>query len=286
MVNHALDLGVTLFDTSPVYGAEAGASEEALGRALGQRRKDAVIVTKFGIPIPLGTGAPPDTSRAAVIKGAEASLRRLNTDYIDIFMQHVPDSTTPPEETLRALDDLVSSGKVRYIGCSNLPAWRFVESRWISKTERLAAFIVSQNEYSLAQREPETGLIPALAEYGAGFMPYAPLANGLLTGKFSADGPVPPDTRLGKNLYKTGDRYLTPDRLRLADSLRRFASEHGHSLLELAVSWLLSHPIVCSVIAGASNVQQLESNIAASGWHLGPDELDEVDRICRDSRAV
>ena len=281
VIGRALDLGATLFDTAPRYGKEGGESESILGKVLGDRRKDVVIITKFGVP--LGAGGPPNTSRAVVLESAEASLRRLRTDYIDIFMLHWPDPKTPFEETLRALDDLVSAGKVRYIGCSNLAAWQLVESKWISRTERLHGFIVAQNEYSILTRRPDTDLIPALVEYGVGFIPYSPLANGLLTGKYSRRAPPPPDSRLGKNQWKLGDRLLTEEKLSVVEALDELARARGHKLIELATSWLLARPTVCSVIAGATRPEQVEQNLSAGEWRLGTDELAEVDRICRGS---
>jgi aryl-alcohol dehydrogenase-like predicted oxidoreductase len=280
IIHKALDHGVTMFDTAPVYGVKGGESEQILGRALGNQRKDAVILTKFGMT--MDRSGRTDTSRAALMREIEASLKRLGTDYVDIYMLHWPDWTTPMEETLRALDDIVAAGKARYIGCSNLPAWRLVEAKWISRTDRLHDFIVSQNEYSLAQRDADTSLLPALKEYGVGFMGYSPLANGLLSGKFSAGAAAPEDTRLGKNMWNLANRYLTDNMLRLADNLGKFAAERGHSLIELAISWQLSNPLICSVIAGASKPEQIEANAAAgTGWRLDPEELAAVDRICR-----
>lgn len=281
VIGRALDLGATLFDTAPRYGKEGGESESILGKVLGDRRKDVVIITKFGVP--LGAGGPPNTSRAVVLESAEASLRRLRTDYIDIFMLHWPDPKTPLEETLRALDDLVGAGKVRYIGCSNLAAWQLVESKWISRTERLHGFVVAQNEYSILTRRPDTDLIPALVEYGVGFIPYSPLANGLLTGKYSRRTPPPPESRLGKNQWKLGDRLLTDEKLSVVEALDEFARARGHKLIELATSWLLARPTVCSVIAGATRPEQVEQNLSAGDWRLSADELAEVDRICRGS---
>jgi len=280
IIHKALDHGVTLFDTAPVYGVKGGESEQILGRALGNQRKDAVILTKFGMT--MDRSGRTDTSRAALMREIEASLKRLGTDYVDIYMLHWPDWTTPMEETLRALDDIVAAGKARYIGCSNLPAWRLVEAKWISRTDRLHDFIVSQNEYSLAQRDAEASLLPALKEYGVGFMGYSPLANGLLSGKFSAGAAAPEDTRLGRNMWNLANRYLTDNMLRLAENLGKFAAERGHSLIELAISWQLSNPLICSVIAGASKPEQIEANAAAgTGWRLDPEELAAVDRICR-----
>ena len=282
IIHRALDLGITLFDTAPIYGAEWGASERILGEALGSRRRDVAIVTKFG----LTPGGGPDTSRSAVIDGIEQSLRRLGTDYVDLFLLHWPDESTPMEETLRALDDVVRSGKARYTGCCNLPAWRVVEAKWLARSAGLNEFIVAQDEYSLAHRGPERGLLPALREYAMGLMPYAPLANGLLTGKFSRGEAAAGDSRLKRNQWNTGDRYLTARKLDLAARLERMAAERGRSLLELAVSWLLAQPAVCSVIAGATRLEQLEGNAGAGGWALTPEELEQVDRICRDADAV
>jgi len=278
IIHRALDLGVTLFDTAPVYGERGGESEQILGAALGSRRQDAVIVTKFGVA-PDRSGRT-DTSRAAIMKELERSLHRLDTDYIDIYMLHWPDWTTPMAETLRALDDIVTAGKARYIGCANLSAWRLVEAQWIATHDRLHRYIVTQNEYSLAQRALDSELLPALQAYDVALMPYAPLANGLLTGKYSA-GNIPGESRLGRNLWNTGNRYLAAEKLQLAQQLADFAARHGHSLLELAISWLLSRPPVCSVIGGATRVEQLQANVAAASvWRLSPAELAEVDRIC------
>ncbi len=276
IVHKALDLGVTLFDTAPVYGAEWGASEKVLGSALGSRRKDSVIVTKFGMQPTYTT----NTSRSSMLNEVEASLQRLDTDYIDLLMLHWPDWSTPVEETLRTLDDLIRDGKVRYIGCCNLPAWRVVEAQWLSKSHALHQYIVTQDEYSLANRKLEHDLMPALEEYQLSLMPYSPLANGLLTGKFSKGAEVPADSRLGRNQWNTGDRFLTEEKLALADQLQQFAADRGHSLLELSVSWLLSKPMVCSVIAGATKLEQVESNAAAGSWQLSPEELSEIDAIC------
>ena len=276
IIHRALDLGVTLFDTAPVYGAEWGASEAILKDTLGPRRKDVVIVTKFGMQRDYST----NTSRAAVLDGVEESLQRLGTDYIDVLMLHWPDWSTPVEETLTALDDVIRDGKVRYIGCCNLSAWRVIEAKWLSKSEGLHEYIVCQDEYSLVERRAENDLIPALQEYQLGLMPYAPLANGLLTGKFTKQSAAPADSRLGKNVWNMGDRYLTESKLDLIEQLSRFATDHGHTLLELAVSWLLANPIVCSVIAGATKLEQLEQNLNAGNWQLTAEELEQINQIC------
>ena len=277
IIHRALDLGVTLFDTAPVYGTEFGASENILGASLGARRQDVVIVSKFGMTT---TPGQRNSSRSAIISCLEDSLQRLGTDYLDVFMLHWPDKNTPMQETLRALDDIIRSGKARYIGCCNLPAWQIADAQWISKSEQLHNFIVSQDEYSLAQRKAESNLVPALQHYGMGLMPYSPLAKGLLTGKYSSKGATPADTRLATNLWNTGDRYLTPKNLALAERLAEYAKRHDHSLLELAVSWLLANPVVCSVIAGARSLDQLNANAAAGEWQLSGEQMQEIAALC------
>lgn len=276
IIARALDLGVTLFDTAPVYGAGFGDSETFLGKLLAPHRKDVVITTKFGMKPDFSR----DTSRQYILEGIEGSLERLQTDYIDLYLLHWSDNITPIEETLRALEDCVQAGKVRYIGCCNLAAWRVIEAKWVSKTEKLSEFIVTQDEYSLAQRNAEKELLPALEQYSMGLIPYGPLANGLLSGKFSKSSAAPADSRLGKNTWNMGDRYLTDSKLELADKLRAFAEARGRSLLELAISWLLANPNVSSVIAGARTLEQFEQNVAAGGWTLTQEELAQIDQIC------
>ncbi|GAB3115153.1 aldo/keto reductase [Aestuariicella hydrocarbonica] len=280
IIQRALDLGVTLFDTAPVYGQEWGLSETILGQALGARRQQAVIVSKFGMTPDFTVR---DSSRRGIIQGLEDSLRRLNTDYIDLYMLHWPDASTPMEETLRALDDIIRSGKARYIGCCNLPAWQVVEAKWLSKTDKLHEFIVAQDEYSLINQSAQHKLMPALEQYGMGLMPYTPLANGLLTGKYSANAAQPDGTRLSKNLWNMGDRYLTEANLQLTEKLTAFAQERGHTLLELAIAWLLAQPAVCSVIAGTTKLEQLEMNIAASDWQLSQIDLQQIEALCSES---
>jgi aryl-alcohol dehydrogenase-like predicted oxidoreductase len=280
IIHKALDLGVTMYDTAPVYGERGGESEEILGRALGARRQNVAIVTKFGMSLDR-TGRT-NTSRSAILRDVEDSLSRLNTDYIDIYMLHWPDWSTPMAETLRALDDIVTSGKARYIGCSNIPAWRLVEAKWISKTDRLHSFIVSQNEYSLAQRALDKDLMPTLQAYDVALMPYSPLANGLLTGKYRLGQAAPDGSRLAKNLWGLGNRLLTEEKLTLAENLATFAESRGHTLLELAISWQLSNPQICSVIGGATKIEQLEANVAAADvWRLSKEEMSEVDDLCK-----
>ncbi|MFP5305114.1 MAG: aldo/keto reductase [Gammaproteobacteria bacterium] len=276
VVAKALDLGITLFDTADRYGTAGGDSEIALGKALGARRKDIVLLTKFGVDL---VDYSRNGSRRYVISAAEASLKRLGTDWIDIYMIHWPDYATPMEETLRALDDLVRGGKVHYIAISNLEPWRIADAMWISKHHGLEAFIAAQNEYNLLKRDAEKELMPALQHYGMGFIPYYPLASGLLSGKYS-DGSNA-QGRLKENFLRAGDVFLTERNLRIVDALQAFCRERGHSLLELALSWLASRPAVCSLICGATKPEQVEQNAKAAGWALGADELAEIDKLTK-----
>ena len=276
VVDKAIELGATFFDTADVYG-KLGGSEEYLGRILGERRKQVVLCTKFGVSMTPGVTAK-DNSRRYVMTAVEASLRRLRTDYIDVYMLHRPDGVTPIEETLRALDDLVRQGKVRTIGCSNLPAWRVVEAHWTSVHHRLHRFVCAQDEYSLLARSPERELIPALESCGAGLLPYFPLASGLLSGKYRRDAPLPAGSRIG-DFRQYQDRHLSDANWAIVEGLRDFAAQRGRTLLELAFSWLASRPCVASIIAGASTPEQLEANVNAANWVLTPDDQAEIDRI-------
>ena len=275
VVYRALDLGITLFDTADVYG-ERGGSENFLGEILGPRRKDIVLATKFGLPMD-DEGRLRGASRGYVMSAVEASLKRLRTDWIDLYQLHRPDPATPIEETLRALDDLIRQGKVRYVGCSNLPAWQVVEAQWTARHHGLSAFISAQNEYSLLVRDAERELIPALEAYGLGLLPYYPLASGLLTGKYKRTLPPPQGARLSHARYR--DRYLNETNWTGVEQLETFCASRGRTLLELAFGWLLSRPCLASVIAGATRPKQIEANVRAAGWTLTRDELDEVDRI-------
>ncbi|HVC19245.1 MAG TPA: aldo/keto reductase [Vicinamibacterales bacterium] len=275
VVHRALDLGVTLFDTADIYG-NRGASEEFLGRALGDRRKAIVLATKFGMAMS-DDGTLQGGSRRYIMRAVEDSLRRLRTDWIDLYQLHQADPLTPIEETLRALDDLVHQGKVRYVGCSNLPAWRVVEARWTAKQLNLNAFIACQDEYSLLVRGLERELLPAIQAYGLGLLPFFPLASGLLTGKYARTAPLPAGTRLAGS-KGLADRYLNEANWTAVERLERLAQARGHTLLELAFGWLLSHAPVASVIAGATRPEQVEQNVQAAGWELRPDDLAEIDR--------
>jgi aryl-alcohol dehydrogenase-like predicted oxidoreductase len=277
VIHKALDLGITLFDTADIYAS--GASEECIGRVLGERRKEVVLATKFGGAV----GGPPQLKRGAsrryLLSAVEASLRRLQTDWIDLYQIHWPDPHTPVEETLRALDDLVRQGKVRYIGCSNFAAWQAVDARWTSKMLGLSSFISCQNEYSLLVREAERELIPAMRACGLGFLPYFPLASGLLTGKYRRDS-LPEGARLSY-LQNMAERFLTDANWNIVERLEQFATSRGRTLLDLAIAWLAAQPTVSSVIAGATRPEQLEANVRALQWVLSADERSEVDRLTR-----
>jgi aryl-alcohol dehydrogenase-like predicted oxidoreductase len=280
VVAQALDLGVNLFDTADRYGTTAGDSEIVLGKALGARRKDIVLLTKFGVG--LVNARLRDSSRRYVMTAVEASLRRLDTDWIDVYMLHWPDYVTPMEETLRALDDLVRCGKIRYIACSNLETWRVVDAVWTSKHFNLETFIAAQDHYNLLKRDADKDLIPALQHHGLGFIPYYPLASGLLTGKYSA-GMNAAEGRLQDNFLGLGTYFLNDRNLQVVGALEEFCRARGHTLIELAVSWLAAQPAVSSVICGATKPEQVEQNIKAASWALTPDDLAEVDKLTKTS---
>jgi len=278
VIHKALDLGITLFDTADNYG-EMGGSETAMGQILGGRRKDIVLASKFAMPMNKEETLK-GASRRYIMSAVEASLRRLKTDWLDLYQLHRPDPLTPIEETLRALDDLVRQGKVRYIGCSNLPGWQVVEAEWTAKHLGLNAFVSCQDEYSLVVREIERELVPAMQKYDLGLLPFFPLASGLLTGKYKRNAPMPAGTRL-TSTQRLADRFLTEENWRIAERLGDFAASRGHTLLELAFSWLAERPQVASVIAGATKPEQLEQNAKAAGWKLGAEEMAEIDRLSK-----
>ena len=276
VVDKAIDLGITLFDTADIYGNKGG-SETMLGQVLGARRKGIVLATKFGGPMVEGKTRR-EASRCYIMTALEASLRRLKTDWIDLYQLHFPDPLTPLGETLSALDDLICQGKVRYIGCSNLPAWQMVEARWISRDHGLNHFVSAQDEYSLLVRKVEEETFPAAQAYGMGLLPYFPLASGMLTGKYKRGAEAPGGTRFA-SMPALATRYATDANWVLVEKLEAFCSQRGHTLLELAFSWLLARPPVASVIAGATKPEQLEANVKAADWALTPDDLAEIDRL-------
>ena len=276
VVDRAIELGITLFDTADVYGNRGG-SETQLGEILGSRRKDIVLATKFAMPMD-DAGAKSGASSAYIRQACEDSLKRLKTDHIDLYQQHRPDPKTPIEETLRALDDLVKQGKVRAIGCSNLPADQLTAAQTSSQAGKLAAYVTAQDEYSLLVRGVETALVPTLEREAMGLLPYFPLASGLLTGKYEHGKDIPAGTRYAR-MGRFGERYMTEENWRIVESLTGFAKTRGHTLLDLAFSWLIAHPYLTSVIAGATRPEQVEQNVKAAGWTLTAAEGEEVNRL-------
>ncbi|MBV0911041.1 aldo/keto reductase [Anianabacter salinae] len=273
VIDAAIGAGITFFDTANVYG-DGGGSETILGEVLGDRRKDIVLATKAGLKMPDGSKGG---SRANILRAFDESLRRLKTDYVDFYQLHWSDPDTPIDETLRALDDLIRAGKVRYIGCCNLAAWEVVEADYIARELGTNRFIGAQAELSLLKRGNEAALIPALQAYGIGFLPYFPLASGLLTGKYKRDA-IPEGSRFAK-LEGMAGRYLTDENWDKTEKLAAFCAAQGRTLVELAFSWLLTRPTVASVMAGATKPAQIEANVAATGWVLGDADLIEIDKI-------
>jgi aryl-alcohol dehydrogenase-like predicted oxidoreductase len=272
VIDTAIDHGVTLFDTSNTYGNKGG-SETALGDILGSRRDKIVLATKFGSDMGEGPGTARG-SRRYIRQAVEDSLRRLQTDYIDLYQLHRPDPLTPMAETLRALDELVKEGKVRYIGSSNLTSWQIADADWIAKTEGLERYISAQNHLSLLDADPDPHLLTACEEFGVGFLPYFPLANGLLTGKHTRNEAFAEDTRMANWPNQPDD--VTWDRI---EALTAFAKERGHTILELAISGLLARTPVASVISGATKPEQVETNVAAADWELTEEDLVAIDEI-------
>ena len=276
VVDRAFDLGITLFDTADMYGGRGG-SETQLGKILGHRRKDIVLASKFGMAMS-DDGTKIGASRRYIMSAVEDSLRRLKTDWIDLYQLHQPDPLTPLDETMQALDDLVTQGKIRYIGCSNLPSWQVVESQYISKSMGLNRFVSCQDEYNILNRNVEAELIPAMQKYGCGLLPYFPLASGLLTGKYKRTE-MPEGARLTDMPTFANRIYLTDENFDIVDNLHKIANKTGHSILELAFGWMASRPTTASIIAGATKPEQIDANVAAVNWVLSKSEIDEVDKI-------
>lgn len=274
VIHKAIDLGITLFDTADAYGNQGG-SEICLGKFLGSRRKDIVLATKFGLPMDK-EGKLKGASRSYVLSAVDASLKRLKTDWIDLYQLHRPDPQTPVEETLGVLNDIVRTGKVRAIGCSNMSAAELREALDVSHRNGWPAFVTCQNEYSLLVRDSEPELVPVMQKEGMGFLPYFPLASGLLTGKYQRGQSTPDGARLSY-MKNHSDRYLTDANWARVEKLQAFAASRGHSLVELAFGWLLGKPTMASVIAGATKPEQIEQNIRAASWALTPDEMKAVD---------
>jgi len=277
VVHAALDEGITLFDTSDSYGA----SEERLGRLLDGRRDDVVLATKFGSDVrPRGNSNGEDWgargSRRYVRRAVEASLRRLRTDWIDLYQLHRPDPATPIEETLSALDDLVHEGKVRYIGSSNFAGWQVADADWVARTRGFERFVSAQNEYNWLQRDLEDDLVPALEQYGIGLLPFFPLASGLLTGKYRR-GQAPPS---GSRIQAWGrESLLTDATFDVLEGLEAFAASRSVGLLDVAIGGLAAQPAVASVIAGATSAAQIVANVAAGNWQPSLQDLAELDEL-------
>ena len=281
VVDTAIAAGVTLFDTADSYGTPAGTSEQFLGEALKGRRDDVIVATKFGHDLRGANG--PDWgargSRRYVLRAVEASLRRLNTDWIDLYQLHYPDEETPVEETLATLTDLVREGKVRYIGCSNVAGWQVADAAWTASSAGLAGFISVQNEYSLLDRSIEAEVVPACERFGLGVLPYFPLAQGLLTGKFRRGEPAVPGTRLA-----TRPEVLDSADWDVVEALAAFAEERDTGLLDVAIGWLAAQPAVASVIAGATRPEQVRANVAAAEWIPSEEDQATLDAITAPQR--
>lgn len=263
IIQHAIEIGINFIDAADVY--VKGRSEEVIGKGIKGKRSDVIIGTKFSGAMgdgPNNRGA----SRHHILEAVDASLRRLDTDYIDLYYLHRPDPTTPIEETLRAMDDLVRSGKVRYIGCSNFPAWQLCEAQWVSKSNYLESFVVVQSNYNMLNLSIEAEVVPCCEKYGVGVIPWAPLASGILTDSLKVMGPFGAATMTEANIQK-------------ATKLKAFAEARGHKLAELAIAWLLAHPYINSVIAGATMPEQLSANIATADWRLTVDEMAQINGL-------
>jgi aryl-alcohol dehydrogenase-like predicted oxidoreductase len=275
IIQRALDAGINFFDTADVYGQ--GASEEIVGRALKDVRDKIVLATKFFGKM---GEAPNDqgASRYHIMSSIDASLRRLQTDHIDLYQIHHFDPSTPLEETLRALDDLVRAGKVRYVGCSNYAAWQVVRALRVSAREHLAKFVSVQPRYNLVFREPETELLPMCESEGLGVIPYSPLAGGFLTGKYARGAPIPPDTRLATAPFYQ-DIYVKDKNFRVVEALDRYAIKRGVPKEQLALAWVMAHPSVTAPIVGARTVAQLETALAALELHMTSEERETISRL-------
>jgi len=279
VVRQAIEEGINFLDTANIYGR--GLSEERIGKAIDGIRSQVLIATK--VSGSMGDG--PNTkgnSRHHIMQQVEDSLHRLQTDYIDLYQIHFPDPSTPIEETLRALDDLVRQGKARYIGCSNFTAWQVCEAIWTSKALNLTSFVSAQPEYSLLNRSVEHELVPFCHTYGIGILPYFPLASGFLTEKYRQGEPVPEGTRLASNA-RAQERAFTDKNFALLGKLENFAEKRGHPIVELAIAWLLGNSSVSSVIAGATRPEQVTANARASDWHLTKEDMEEIAGILRDT---
>ncbi|HEY2670135.1 MAG TPA: aldo/keto reductase [Rugosimonospora sp.] len=278
VVDAALDHGINLFDTADIYGDPHGASEELLGAALKGRRDDVVIATKFGMNMEGANGADFGArgSRRYIQRAVEASLRRLGTDYIDLYQMHEPDPATPIAETLSALDDLVRAGKVRYLGNSNFSGWQIADAAWIAQSGHLTPFVSAQNHFSLLERGVEKEVLPACERFDVGMLPFFPLASGLLTGKYRRNEAPPAGGRLSEERYAQRLANASWDTI---EALQTFAEKRGLDLLDVAIGGLAAKPAVASVIAGATRPDQVAANVAAAAWVPSAEDLAELNAI-------
>ncbi len=278
VINQALEMGVNYIDTADWYAG--GKSEEIIGKAVKDRRQQVVIATKFGMAMDDGPNEK-GGSRHYTMRAVEGSLRRLKTDYIDLYQMHIPDPTTPIEETLRALEDLVREGKIRYTGCCNFSAWQLCEALWTSKFNNLSqSFVTAQARYNVLEREIEADLVPCCHSHDVGVIPWGPLAAGFLTGKYRKNEKFPTDGRLSKkgpsSIY---DNVMSEPNWEKLSKLESFAEDCGHKVGELAIAWLLSKPWISSVIAGARKIEQVKANVASSTWKMSANEISQIDNI-------
>jgi aryl-alcohol dehydrogenase-like predicted oxidoreductase len=278
VVDAAFDAGITLFDTADIYGATRGASEEALGAALKGRRDEIVLATKFGMDMEGVNGADRGArgSRGYILRAVESSLRRLDTDYLDLYQIHAPDPATPIDETLSALDDLVRGGKVRYLGNSNFAGWEIADADWTARTAGVTPFISAPNHYSLLHREVEEEVVPACEHFGLGLLPFFPLDSGLLSGKYRRGEKPAEGTRLSLGRYQ---RWLDGADWDTIEALSGYGRERGHDLLDVAIAGLAARPAVTSVIAGATTPEQVRANAAAGAWRLTADDVAALEKV-------
>ncbi len=278
IVNATIDAGVNFFDVADIYGGPHGSAEALLGKALGPRRKDIILATKFGAKKTGGGGAADGGGSADYIaKAVENSLKLLGTDYIDLYQHHFPDTGTPVDETLRALDDLVQQGKVRAIGCSNYTGEMLAQAAGFVSGNGGAPYVSAQNRYSLLFRGIEDDLVPVAEQHGVGVLPYFPLESGLLTGKYRQGQKAPADTRFGK--WGGGGAFASDDRYAIVDKLRAYGEQIDRSVLEIAIGWLAAQPFVSSVIAGVTRPEQIGQNVMAADWQPTDEDLQEISRI-------
>ncbi len=278
VVDAAFDTGITFFDTADIYGTPHGSSEELLGAALKGRRDDVIVATKFGMDME-GVNGPDFSARGSrryIVRAVEASLRRLRTDYIDLYQLHTPDPATPIEETLHALDDLVRAGKVRYLGNSNFTGWQIADAAWTARTKGLAPFVSAQNQYSLLHRDVEAEVIPACERFGLGFLPFFPLESGLLSGKYKRGQAAPSGSRLSQERYQP---WLFKAPWDTIEALEEYATKRGLSLLDVAIGGLAARVGVVSVIAGATTPEQVRQNAAAGSWRPSAEDRLALDEL-------